>query len=600
MATLDPSATVRTLFFTPEGRANPYPHYHALRAAAPIWRSESLKAWVLTRYDDCQAALRDPRLGKDYAAQMEFRVGADWRRHPSLTRGEHSMVNVDGPEHMRLRRLVVKAFSRRTVEALRPSIERMTADLLAPLAEAGSGDILSTLAFPLPVWVIGELLGVPEADRAQFRDIVRDQVAVLEAKPTAEQLEKADAASIVSRDYFLRLVGEKRRHPGDDLTSRLAHTEENGDRLTDDELVTLSSLLFAAGFETTTNLVGNGLLGLLRHPSELERLRAEPALFANLPDELLRYDGTAQLANRAAKVPVEIGGVTIQPGDAVLTLLGAGNHDPARFSDPDRLDVGRTGTEPLTFGGGIHFCLGALLAYAEVDVVFRTLVTRFPVIELVREPRFRDRLTLRGLEALEIAVRAEAPARVSAAAAAPARPAVAPVVSVAAAPIDPAASVLGVRPRDDSAWRAALRGRVERGETIERDLAAKMILLGRTTIFRHCTFAELEELAATAYPMSFAPGDHLCTEGADAPECYVIAEGEAAVTIGGKQVRTVGEDEVVGERGPLEGRPRSATVAATTHMTTWAISRDRLLAIVSRNATLGARLREEMTRRYAE
>jgi cytochrome P450 len=600
MAAANPSAIIHTLFFTPEGRANPYPHYHALREAAPIWRSESLRSWVLTRYDDCQAALRDPRLGKDYERQMEFRIGPDWRRHPSVTRGEHSMVNVDGAEHLRLRRLVVKAFSKRTVEALRPGMERMTATLLAPLAEAGRGDILDTLAFPLPVWVIGELLGVPEGDRPQFRDIVRDIVAVVEAKPTAEQLLRADAATVVSRDYFLRLVAEKRRRPADDLLSRLIHTEDNGDRLSDDELVTMSSLLFGAGFETTTNLVGNGLLGLLRHPSELDRLRAEPALFANLPDELLRYDGTAQLANRAAKVPVQIGGVTIEPGQAVLTLLGAANHDPARFPDPDRLDVTRTGTEPLSFGGGIHFCLGALLATAEIDIVFRTLVTRFPVIELVREPRFRDRLTLRGLESLDIAVRTEAPARVAPAAAARARTPVVPLRPVAAASVDAGAAVLGVRPpRDDGAWRAALRGRVERGETIERDLAARMILLGRTTVFRHCTFAELEELAATAYPMSFVPGEHLCTEGADAPECYVIAEGEAEVTIGGRRVRTVGEDEVVGERGPLEGRPRSATVAATTRMTTWAISRDRLLGIVSRNAALGSRLREEMARRYA-
>jgi cytochrome P450 len=594
-----PSATVDALFFTPEGRANPYPHYHALREAAPIWKSAKLGAWLLTRYDDCQAVLRDPRLGKDYPRQMEFRFGPDWRRHPSLARGEHSMVNVDGPEHMRLRRLVVKAFSRRTVEALRPSIERTALELLAPLAEAGRGELLETLAFPLPVLVIGELLGVPAADRHQFRSIVSDQVAVVEARPSAEQLMRADAATIVSREYFLRLVAEKRKRPADDLISRLAHTEDNGDRLTDDELVTLSSLLFAAGFETTTNLVGNGLLGLLRHPSELEQLRAEPALFANLSDELLRYDGTAQLANRAAKVAVEIAGVTIQPGDAVLTLLGAANHDPARFPDPDRLDVGRTGTEPLTFGGGIHFCLGALLAYAEIDIVFRTLVSRFPVIQLVREPRFRDRLTLRGLESLEIAVRTEAPARPAWQLEAPSRPAAVAAIPVAAAPIDPGAAVLGLRPaRDDGAWRAALRGRVERGETIERDLAAKMVLLGRTTVFRHCTFAELEELAATAYPMSFAPGDHLCTEGADAPECYVIAEGEATVSIGGRAVRTVHEDEVVGERGPIEGRPRSATVAATTHMTTWAISRDRLLAIVSRNAGLGSRLREEMARRY--
>jgi cytochrome P450 len=598
MPATDAESIVQDLFLTREGRTDPYPRYHRLREVAPVHRSATLDAWLLTRYDDCHAALRDPRLGKDYERQMERSVGPDWRQHRSLTTRERSMLNIDGPAHQRLRKLVVKAFTRRTVEGLRPSIERTVTALLEPLAEAGGGDILEAVAFPLPVSVIGEMLGVPEAERAQFRQLTRDATAALEVKPTAEQLAAADAASAVTRGYFMRLLAEKRRRPGDDLLSKLAHTEDGGDRLSDDELVTLASLLFGAGFETTTNLIGNGLFGLLRHPEQIDLLRAEPALFTNLPDELLRYDGTVQLAGRATKAPVEVGGVAIPAGEGVITLLGAANHDPARFPDPDRLDVRRTGSDPMSFGGGVHYCLGALLAQAETEIAFRTLLQRFPVIELAREPRFRDRFTLRGLEALDVAVRADrgvrraprptAPVQVPAAA-------LAPVVTR----MDPTAPVLGVRPRDDGAWRAALRTRVEAGELIERGVAAKMILLGRTSLFRHATFAELEELAATAYPMSFAPGDLLCAEGGESLEAYVIAEGEALVTIAARTVRSVGEDDVVGERGPLEGKPRSATVTALTHMNTWAISRDRLLWILSRNPSLAERLREEMQRRYA-
>jgi hypothetical protein len=300
-------------------------------------------------------------------------------------------------------------------------------------------------------------------------------------------------------------------------------------------------------------------------------------------------------------VSVDVGGVTIPAGEGVLTLLGAANHDPARFPDPDRLDVTRTGIEPLSFGGGVHFCLGSLLAQAEIEVTFRTLLGRFGTIELRSEPRFRDRLTLRGLEALDVACRVEAPA---------VRPSVAPAVrSRASIPareaprLDPAVPVLGVRPRADGAWRAALRSRVEGGEAmggeaIGRDVAAKMILLGRTQLFRRCTFAELEELAATAYAMSFEPGDLLCVQGGDPLECYVIAEGEAVVTIDGRPVATAAEDDVIGERGPLAGAPRAATVTAATHMNTWAISRERLLGVVARNAPLAEWMRTEMQRRY--
>lgn len=591
------------LFLTAEGRADPYPLYHQLRQVAPVHRT-TLGMWVLSRYDDCWAALRDPRLGKAYAQQIEQRFGPDWRRHPSLTAGEHSMLNTTGPEHTRLRKLVTKSFTPRVIDNLKPVIERVVGELLDPVAEAGGGNLLEAVGFPLPVTIIGEMLGVPAADRPQFRGLVRDLVAIFEMQPTAEQMAAADAAQLAIRAYFLGLIAEKRRRPGDDLLSSLATADAGGDRLSDDELVTLASLLFAAGFETTTNLFGNGLLALLRHPDQLALLRRDPALLPNLPDELLRYDGTAQLANRVTEADVEVGGVTIPAGEQVFALLGAGNHDPGHYPDPDRLDVTRRQIQPLSFGGGVHFCLGAALARAEIEITFRTLLARFDDIRLDgNAPRFQDRLTLRGLTALNVACRT---ASGVGAAAAPRAP------GVAAAPAGAATHVeRGLRPRAgggdaDLRFRSALRQRIEtepgRADSVPvrtgAGLAATVALLSRNALFARCTPAELEQLAATAYPMSFEPGDLLCAEGAESLECYVIAEGAAVVTIGRTGMGTVGEDHVVGERGVLLDTVRAATVTATTHMITWAISRERLRAIVSGNPAARDWMLAEMERRY--
>jgi cytochrome P450 len=592
------------LFLTPEGRADPYPLYHELRRTRPVHRAK-LGMWVLTRYDDCWAAMRDPRLGKDYASQIEQRFGPDWRRHPSLTSGEHSMLNTSGPEHVRLRKLVTKAFTPRMIENLKPVIERVVNRLLDPVAEAGGGNVLEAVGFPLPVTIIGEMLGVPEADRPQFRRLVRDLVAIFEMQPTAGQMAAADAAQLAIRAYFLRLIAEKRRKPGDDLLSRLAMAEAGGDRLSDDELVTLASLLFAAGFETTTNLFGNGLLALLRNPEQLALLRADASLLANLPDEFLRYDGTAQLVNRVTEASVEVGGVTIPAGEQVFALLGAGNRDPVRYPDPDRLDVMRTNIQPLTFGGGVHFCLGAALARAEIEITFRTLLRRFDHLELAGDvPRFQDRLVLRGLTALDVRCRAASRPGVAAA-----RPAEGGEARVAAAPAEHAAR--GLRPRAgdtdaDLRWRAELRQRIET-EPARQDsvpvrtgerLAATVGLLLRNNLFERCRRSELEQLAATAYPMSFEPGDLLCVEGGASPECYVIEEGQAVVTVGRKGVATVGEHDVVGERGVLLDTVRSATVTAMTHMITYAISRERLRALVEGNPAAREWMLDEMRRRY--
>ncbi len=601
-ASADADGVFSTLFLTPEGRANPYPLYHHLRQAEPVHRSR-LGMWVLSRFDDCWAAMRDPRLGKNYAAQVEQRFGPDWRRHPSLTAGEHSMLNTTGAEHSRLRKLVSKSFTPRMIDGLRPTIERVVNELLDPLAEAGGGNILEAVGFPLPVTIIGEMLGVPEADRAQFRKLVGDLVAIFEMQPSAAQMAAADAAQLFIRAYFLDQVAAKRRQPTDDLLSHLANSEVGGDRLDDDELVTLASLLFVAGFETTTNLFGNGLLALLKHPDQLALLRREPALFSSLPDEFLRYDGTAQLVSRVTEADVEIGGVPIPAGEQVFALLGAGNHDPERYADPDRLDLRRTDVQPLTLGGGVHFCLGAALARAEIEITFRVLLQRFGRIDLANgAPVFQDRLTLRGLTSLEVACTVDAQASDTAVSltGGDATPAVAA----------PRAGDRGLRPAGDVnadlRWRAALRQRIET-EPERQDsvpivtgtrLAATVALLRRNRLFTLCTADELEQLASTAYPMSFEAGDVLCSEGADSPECYVIEVGQAVVSIARRGVGTVGEDDVVGERGVLLNTVRAATVTAMSHMITYAISRERLRAVVDTNADAREWMLEEITHRY--
>ncbi len=599
----------KELFRTTEGRTNPYPRYHRLRELAPVHRSE-LGMWLVSTYDGVSAMLRDPRFGKNFDHQMETLIGPDWRTHSSARRGEHSMLNIDGAEHTRLRRLVVNHFKRRAIEGLRPSIEQAVSRLLDPYEEAGGGDLLDAVAFPLPVWVIGELLGVPEADRPPFRQWVRDLVAVIEVNPSDEALALADQAADRIRAYFDDLIEEKRRRPQDDLLSVLV-TARDADRLSDDELATLASLLFGAGFETTTNLIGNGLWGLLQHRDQIDKLREDPALFAQLPDELLRYDGTVQMVARYTSDEVEIGDVAIPAGESVMAMLAAGNRDPAEFPNPDRIDVGRPRFRPLALGGGIHFCLGAQLARAEIEITFRSILERFDSIELSGDPpQFRDRLTLRGPLSLDLECRAGTGRKLRVVA--PIEEPVAAPRPVAASATAPPPDVHHVRPKPgdteaDARWRNALRAKVETEASTSdawvrtgSELAATIVLLARAELFRSCTADEIAELAATAYPMSFEAGEALCVEGAESLECYAISEGEAAVTIGGRDIGNVGENDIVGERGLLEDRARSATVVATSHVNTYAISRERLLALVAKSPRAAEGMYAYVSRRYRD
>ena len=613
MAISDAEQAAVELFRTPEGLRNPYPLYHRIREAAPVFYSDTVRSWIVSRYDDCYSALRDPRIGKDFEERMDA-TRPWWRERPSLTRFSTSMLNIDGPEHTRLRRMVSKLFTFRSVEKLRPAVDRMVDELIEPLAEAGGGDLVSELAFPLPVKVIGELLGVPEQDREQFRSLVLDLTKVFEPNVHREDFDVADAATHKIDAYFLGLIAAKRARPDDGLLSQLANADENGDRLTDEELVTMATLLFIAGFETTTNLIGNGMVGFLLHPDQFDVLRDAPQLASQLPFEILRYDGTVQMVIRQTKDVFAVDGATVSPGESVLLMVAGANHDPDRFANPDALDVTRPDIKPLSFGGGIHFCLGAALAAVEIEIVFRKLVERFHIITPDGDiPPHRDRLTLRGMSTLPLVMQTHGRARPSTHVPAQAPPrrdettARAPVgrrargdLEKEAEPSAERGAKLGPRPAtDDAAWRAALRSRMEeRAPTTDDELAATVALLGRVPLFRACSPSDLEQLARTAYPLTFEAGDVLCAEGADAHECYVIAEGEASVTTGDQVVATVSHDDVVGEKGPIEGRPRAATVTATNHMLTVAISRDHLLALMDTSPAAATAMRELVAARY--
>ena len=390
------------LVATPEGRADPYPRYARLRAMAPVHHS-AFGFWALSRYDDCQQLLRHPGVGKDFSgAASSLGLTDEQRTEQDRFRNDRSnMLTTDPPDHTRLRGLVTRAFTPRTVETLRARIVALVDDLLDGFG-SGEVDVMDALAFPLPVTVIGEMLGVPAEDRPGLRPLVRAVTAVLELAVTPAQLAEATAADDRLEEYFAGLVAERRAHPRDDLLTKLIEAEDKGDQLSEHELISTAILLFAAGFETTTHLVGNGLLALLRHPDQLARLRADRSLVRPAVEELLRYDSPVQIAVRTAYEDLSIGGHRIEPGSLVLALLGAANRDPARFQDPERFDVARDEGAPMSFGGGIHFCLGAALARLEGQIVLDRLLDRFATMELLGVPAHRDSLTLRGLVDLRV------------------------------------------------------------------------------------------------------------------------------------------------------------------------------------------------------
>ncbi|APE37041.1 cytochrome P450 [Nocardia fluminea] len=386
---------------TDHGSAGPYEAFRRLRQTQPVLVTRS-GVLVLSRYDDCAAALRDRSLGKaDESLGFGLSDIPEELQHQAMHRFRRTMLFRNPPDHHRLRRLVADVFTPRHIDELRGRIVTQVNHLLNVMEARVSVDIINDLALPLPVNVIGDLLGVPFTDRAVAAPLVRALLASLEPGADIAALTAACDAEDQLAVYFADLLAVKRARPTDDLLSRLA-VANGDDILDDDECVGTAILLFAAGFETTTNLIGNGVAALLAHPDQMRELRARPELASNAVEELLRYESPVQTNGRTVLQPTRLAGVDLHPGQVVLILLGAANRDPDRFDDPDSLDITRTGVPPLSFGAGIHFCLGAPLARLEGSILFPFLASRFPNLRLVEQPRWRTGLSFRGLSTLKV------------------------------------------------------------------------------------------------------------------------------------------------------------------------------------------------------
>jgi pimeloyl-[acyl-carrier protein] synthase len=393
--------------FMPEMRGDPYPAYHLLRAADPVHRVPleiGPQVWMLSRHRDVSALLRDPRVSSDRRKSDLYE--AFLQSLPEELRTEElvpSMLFLDPPDHTRLRGLVNQAFTGRVVEGLRPRIEEMVGSLLDGLAGAERMDLIEDLAYPLPVNVICELLGLAsDMDRELLRRWSLDLIYTLDPLVPLEALARAQRAAAEFRQYLRALIAERRSRPGPDLLSGLIVAEDEGGRLSEGELVSTCVLLLVAGHETTSGLIGNGTLALLRSSDQLRRWHDEPALSRPAVEELLRYDSPVQLTGRLLMNDMEVDGRTLPKGSEVVGLLGAANRDPEQFPDPDGLDLGRKENRHIAFGSGIHFCLGAALARVEGQVALGQLVRRFPDMELAGEPVWRDTITLRGLRSLPV------------------------------------------------------------------------------------------------------------------------------------------------------------------------------------------------------
>jgi cytochrome P450 len=372
-------------WFSQDFLADPYPHYARLRQSDPVHFDASRRTWLLTRYRDIEAILRDD---DNFSAEQGIAT---------------SMLVTDPPDHTRLRTLVSKAFTARTVQRLAPRVQQLVDGLLDATAERGEMDAIADFAYPLPITVIAELLGVEPEQRDFFRE-ASTKIAVAMG-PVSDPAVAARAFEGRNHllSYFDGLIRRRKEDPREDLLTALIQAEERGDFLTHGELLAMLLLLLVGGHETTVNLIGNGLLALLRHPAQLELLRTEDGIEKRAVEELLRYDSPVQYSGRVVRKPVELGGKHLNPGEYVRMLFAAANRDPDEFADPDRLDLHREPRAHLAFGAGIHFCLGAQLARLEGQIALSTIVRRFPRVQLATtQLRWRPAPVLRGLESLPI------------------------------------------------------------------------------------------------------------------------------------------------------------------------------------------------------
>jgi cytochrome P450 len=392
---------------SPERRQNPYPFYARLLREAPVHFSEPWKAWVVTRHADVNAGLRDMRLSSVRTGLFSQGVPEEVvRKLAPLGRNLASwLLFHDAPSHTRLRSLINKAFTPRMVLALRPRIQALVEELLDAVKDKERMEVISELANPLPVIVIGEMLGLPREDRYRLKQW-SDKLASLigTGRPALAQMEGALEAILEFEDYFRPLLARRRTQPGNDLLSALVRAEEQGNLLSEQEVLSTCTLVLFGGHETTTNLIGNGLLALLRHPDQWELLRGAPELLPDAVEELLRYDPPVQFTNRVAAVDLEFGGHPFRKGDRVMLLIAAANRDPAQFPEPDRLDVRRKELRHQSFGMGPHYCVGAALGRMEAQETFAALLRRFPRMQVAPGtlPEWADNVGFRGLQSLPV------------------------------------------------------------------------------------------------------------------------------------------------------------------------------------------------------
>lgn len=403
---MDPVLGDQTLFdpLAPETLSDPYPMYARLREDAPVQRTP-VGVWVVLGYDPAVQILRDHnRFSVDHRNRHDTPELIEKLGPTAADRGmENIMLFKDPPDHTRLRGLVNKAFTPRIVESMRTRIVEITNELIDSAEPRGEMDVIEDFAYPLPVTVIAEMLGIPEADRNEFKRWSRQVAPILDPIISDEVFLQVVEAGLALAVYFDKIIAARRADPQDDLITELIKAEDEGDRLTPEELRATLILVLVAGHETTMNLIGNGLLALLRNPDEADRLRADPSLAKTATDELLRYDGSVHLTARTATEDVEVAGATIAKGEMAIVILGAANRDPAQFSDPDHLDVGRDPNRHLAFSAGGHFCVGATLARVEGQIAFETLLRRLPNLALGDpDPPYRATITLRGLKALPV------------------------------------------------------------------------------------------------------------------------------------------------------------------------------------------------------
>lgn len=404
------SATVDAPLFDPFAPGftdDPYPQYARLRSEAPVYQ-HPLGFWIVTPYEEVSALLRSGHSVEDRNAgpgPMRDLARATYGDRPPRMFGE-SMLDKDAPDHTRLRRLVSKAFTPRAVDALRPHIAELVDGMLDTVAEEGSSDLIERLAFPLPFAVITEMLGMPEIDSDRLRTLTGTVVRSLEPVADPEVLARIVAADDEIVRTMTEVIAWKRARPADDLLTALIQAEDDGDVLSDSELVAQVALLYIAGHETTVNLIGNGVLALVRHPEQLAALRAEPSLAGNAVEELLRYDSPVQSSRRIMVHDQVVGDVEIPRGAFVIASLASANRDARHWgADADEVRIDRAGARHhVSFGAGPHHCLGAALARAEGEIALQRLVTRFPALTQAGEVEWNGRINLRGLTRLPVAV----------------------------------------------------------------------------------------------------------------------------------------------------------------------------------------------------